>query len=182
MTDRDFEIEEAGRAAARGVGRGWLWAIAPAALLVAGFFLAPAVSSAGGGFFGHRSHGGFGRGGANPEEAKEHAERVTAFLLAMVDGSDAQQEQVMAVVSRTLIEIEPVAARHRENREAWIEALTAPHVDRARLEALRQQELALAAEASAGLVDSLAEVSEVLTPEQRVKLAALAARFPGHSR
>lgn len=182
MTDRDFQLEAGERAARRGLGRGWLWALAPAALLVAGFFLAPAVSSAGSGFFGHHSHGGFGRGGATPEEARERAERVTAFLLAMVDGSDAQQEQVMAVVSRTLTAIEPVAARHRENREAWLEALTAPRVDRARLEALRQQELALAAEASAGLVDSLAEVSEVLTPEQRMKLATLAERFPGQSR
>ena len=180
MTDLDAGFEDREPGVRPGGGRGWLWAVAPAVLLVAGFFLAPAASTAGGGFLGHR--GGSGRGGHTPEEAREHAERMTEWVLALIDGTDAQEQRVTAVVARAFEELEPVVSRHRENRQAWLEALSAPSVDRTRLEALRQQELALAAEASAELVDSLADVAEVLTPEQRVKLAELAARFPGHAR
>jgi Spy/CpxP family protein refolding chaperone len=182
MTDLDPGLDDREPAARRRAGRGWLWAIAPAALVVAGFFLAPTSSTAGVGHWGHRSHGAFGREAHSPEEAKEHAARVAEWVLTLVDGTDAQETEVMAVVTRAIDVLGPVAEQHRANRAAWMEALSAPSVDRERLETLRQQELALAAEASAELVDSLAAVAEVLTPEQRVKLAALAERFPGHSR
>ena len=71
----------------------------------------------------------------------------------------------------------PLAERHRANREAWVAALAGPSVDRASLERLRQEELALAEAASQQLVTALADVSEALTPEQRAKLVALGRRF-----
>jgi Spy/CpxP family protein refolding chaperone len=50
-------------------------------------------------------------------------------------------------------------------------------VDRAGLEEIRKAEIALADEASKKLVQALADVSEVLTPEQRQALLEHAQRF-----
>jgi Spy/CpxP family protein refolding chaperone len=55
--------------------------------------------------------------------------------------------------------------------------LTQPDVDRATLEDLRRAELQLAESASQRIVTALADVSAVLTPEQRVELVKMAERF-----
>jgi Spy/CpxP family protein refolding chaperone len=56
-------------------------------------------------------------------------------------------------------------------------ALTQPTVDRQTLEQLRQAELQLAEAASTRIVQALADVADVLTPEQRVQLVKLAEQF-----
>jgi Spy/CpxP family protein refolding chaperone len=51
------------------------------------------------------------------------------------------------------------------------ELLLQPTMDRAALEALRAEQIASADEASKKLVQFLADAADVLTPEQRAKLA-----------
>ena len=157
----------------RGFGRSLLLALAPVMLLAGAFFVAPAAvqGAAGGGFWGHR------HGGGDPAEARARLERGTDWILAVVDGSDAQREEILAVVGRAADVLEPIAERHRQNREAWLAAFSAARIDRAELERLRSEELALAEEASGHLVAALADASDVLSPEQRTKLASLAQRF-----
>jgi Spy/CpxP family protein refolding chaperone len=52
-----------------------------------------------------------------------------------------------------------------------MELLAKPNVDRAALEAIRAQEIQAADAMSKRFVQSLADVAEVLTPEQRAQLA-----------
>jgi Spy/CpxP family protein refolding chaperone len=70
---------------------------------------------------------------------------------------------------------------HGELRERLVAELTGPTIDRDSLEALRSEQLIQIDELSRTLVDALAGISEVLTPEQRLELAELAShRRHGH--
>jgi hypothetical protein len=57
--------------------------------------------------------------------------------------------------------------------------LVQPQIDRVALERLREEGLALAEEASRIAVDGVADLAEVLSPEQRAELLELAHRFHG---
>ena len=74
-------------------------------------------------------------------------------------------------------DLSPVQEQHLAQRQAWLEALQQPSIDRQALEELRQAKLHLAETASSRLVEALADVAEVLTPEQRAELTVLAARW-----
>ena len=62
-------------------------------------------------------------------------------------------------------------------REAFLAALTQPSVDRGSLEDLRRAELQLAEGASQRIVTALADIADVLTPEQRAELVKMAQRW-----
>jgi Spy/CpxP family protein refolding chaperone len=96
-----------------------------------------------------------------------------------VDATEDQQAQGAAVVGRLVDRLVPLAARHRAHREAVARELVRPQIDRAALEQLRQEGLAMADEASQVVVDGVAELAEVLSPEQRSELLELVHRFHG---
>jgi Spy/CpxP family protein refolding chaperone len=117
---------------------------------------------------------------ANPEAVKEHAKLATKWALRDIDASDAQQEKVDTIVAGTIDELFRLKDRHQGNREAFAAQLGGAAIDRAALEEIRKSEIALADEASKRLVQALADVSEVLTPEQRQALIERAHRLHAH--
>jgi Spy/CpxP family protein refolding chaperone len=168
---------------ARPASRGGLWggvvaASLLAALLACGAILSvPLVSAASGwwarsGHWGHHGHGQF-----DAETARERAEFAASWVLRWVDASDEQETQVRAIITASVEELVPLSERHRQNREAFIAELSRPTIDREAIEAIRAAELELAEEASSQLVAAFADIAEVLTPEQRAELIALAERF-----
>jgi Spy/CpxP family protein refolding chaperone len=62
--------------------------------------------------------------------------------------------------------------QHVSARKQLQEILSASTIDRARLEAVRMEELRFADEASKRIVQGVADAAEMLTPEQRTALAA----------
>ena len=68
---------------------------------------------------------------------------------------------------------------HDARRQA-VELLSHDTVDRAALEALRADQLKLAEQASRRFTQALADVADVLTPEQRKALAERIGRWHGH--
>ena len=86
------------------------------------------------------------------------------------------------VEQRTVDAVFPLVEQHRDNRQELIEMLARPQLDNEALEALRQSELRLIDEASQQLTGALTKVSQVLTPEQRQELLAMAARMRGRHR
>jgi Spy/CpxP family protein refolding chaperone len=74
----------------------------------------------------------------------------------------------------------PLREKHREARRAVMELLAKPNVDRAAIEAIRAQEIQSADAMSRRFVQSLADVAEVLTPEQRAQLAEKMKSRRGH--
>ena len=92
-------------------------------------------------------------------------------MLAEVEASDDQRDQVHAIVTAAIADMGEFREFKREGREALVEALTKETVDRAELEALRRQKLDVADRASQRLLTALADAADVLTPGQRAELA-----------
>jgi Spy/CpxP family protein refolding chaperone len=126
------------------------------------------------GWFGHRGHG---HGPHDAEAAREHAGLAAEWLLRSVDASDAQQARVGEILDASFATLAPLAERHRAHHAELIELLGQPTIDRAALERVRAEELALAEAASRALTASLADVAETLSAEQRAELIELAQRF-----
>jgi Spy/CpxP family protein refolding chaperone len=112
----------------------------------------------------------------SPGAAREHLEVATKWALRDIDASEEQQERVSAIAAGAVDDLFRLRARHQANREAFHAQLKGAAIDRAALEQLRQSEMALADEASKRLVEALADVGDVLAPEQR---QALMERFHG---
>jgi Spy/CpxP family protein refolding chaperone len=132
-----------------------------------------------GGSWAHR-RGGFGAHLLkDPEGAKRHAGMAVEWALRGVDASEGQKAEARRITDRLVDGLGPLAAKHREHREAIHGMLAGSEVDRAALEQLRRQELTLADQASKLAVDAFADLAEVLTPQQRQELVGFARRFHG---
>ncbi|MFI4943365.1 MAG: Spy/CpxP family protein refolding chaperone [Burkholderiales bacterium] len=130
--------------------------------------------------FGGHGHRGFGAQILkDPDAAKRHASMAVEWVLRGVGATDQQKQQAKTIGERLVDELAPLAAKHHENRRAIAHALSSAEIDREALEQLRRQELTLADQASKLAVDALADVGEVLTPQQRQELVNFAHRFHG---
>ena len=133
--------------------------------------IAAAIQGAGGlGAFHHGWRGGHGFRNMSPEAAKEHLQVAAKWALRDVDASEAQQERVTAIATGAVDDLFLLRDRHLENKPAFHAQLGGATVDRAALEKIRESEMALADEASKRLVRAVADMAEVLTPEQRQAL------------
>jgi Spy/CpxP family protein refolding chaperone len=132
------------------------------ALLIVGLLGAAWAAHAHGG--GWRSHGRDWRFGAE-------------WMLRWVDASPEQEDRILAIVGAAEPDFAALCAQHEATHAAWTTVLGAEVVDRAALESLRVRELVAADAASQRLVATLADVAEVLTPEQRAELLRAVARF-----
>jgi len=132
--------------------------------------IAAAIQGAGGlgGF--HHGWGHHGFQAMSPEAAKEHIQVAAKWALRDVDASDEQQEKIGAIAAGAVDDLFRLRQRHLDNRQAFHAQLGGGSVDRAALEEIRKSEMALADEASKRLVRALADMADVLTPEQRQAL------------
>ncbi|HSF04920.1 MAG TPA: periplasmic heavy metal sensor, partial [Methylomirabilota bacterium] len=92
----------------------------------------------------------------------------------------AQKQQLAPIVKAAAADLLPLRGRLHEARRQGLELLSKDTVDRAALEALRVDQLRLAEQASQRFVKALADVADVLTPEQRKQLAERIGRRHGH--
>jgi Spy/CpxP family protein refolding chaperone len=143
---------------------------------LAALLAAPAL---GGGPFGH-GHGfgrwgHHGRHGLDEDRLRAHAE----WLLRGVDGvTDAQLDRIVSIASSTARELHAGRDRHGDHA-AIVTALSAETVDRAALDTLRAEHVAALEAGSRKLTEALAQIAEVLTPEQRAQLAAQVEKLHG---
>ena len=89
----------------------------------------------------------------------------------MLDGlnaTDAQRTQIKQILKAAADDMQ---AQRRDLHERGLQIFSAPEVDAAAAEQLRQQMLQQREVGSKRMLQAMLDVSKVLTPEQRVKLA-----------
>lgn len=134
----------------------------------------------------HHSHfwktGGCRQGHAmrDPAVLQERADFMADWVLGRVNATDAQRTQVKAALQASINQMLVLRDQHHANRDAIRAALTQPTIDRTELERIRIEEMKLAETASTTLIASIADIAEVLEPEQRQAIADMAARWSGH--
>jgi Spy/CpxP family protein refolding chaperone len=115
-------------------------------------------------------HGG-GHGGRfasmTDEEIAAQVERMVKHVAIEIDATPEQTGKITALLTAVATDLKPLRESMRDTRRQVHEILTAGTIDRAALETLRAERLAEADRISKNLVTALADVAEVLTPEQR---------------
>jgi Spy/CpxP family protein refolding chaperone len=115
---------------------------------------------------GHGPHGGFGG-----PMSEERIEKMVKHFAVEVEATPEQQEKVTAIAKQAAKDLEPLRAQAMDARKQAMELLSQPTVDRAAIEKLRVSKLQHADAISRRMTQALGDAAEVLTPEQRKKLA-----------
>ena len=124
-------------------------------------------------------HGGWLTTQAIPVDV---VEQRLDHVLRSVDATPDQQTRLHGIVEAAVKDLDPIR-QHLAGTRAQITALlAAPQIDRAAVEQLRSERLAEMDQASKRMTQALLDAADVLTPEQRKKLADTAAEWQAHHR
>ena len=122
----------------------------------------------------YASYNGGGHGGHHKDfteisdaEIEAHIERVVKHAAIEIDATQEQQEKITTLVTAVAKGLKPVHDRMRATGKEIHDLLLADTIDRTALEKLRAERLADVEQISKNLVSALADVAEVLSPEQR---------------
>ncbi len=96
--------------------------------------------------------------------------RAIDFMLDGLGATDAQRTQIKQIAAQTAADLKTQADAGRALRDRGMGILTAPTVDAAAAETLRQQLLQQHDQMSRRVMQAMLAVANVLTPEQRTKL------------
>ena len=134
------------------------------------------IAGLAGGYVGKSfAHGGPGhwRDGMPTDPAKmdQRVERMIKRLASRVDASAEQKDKLAAIAKSAVQDLAPLREKAQAARKQAIEILAGANVDRPALERLRAEQIQLADAGSKRLTQALADTADVLTPEQRKKLA-----------
>ena len=111
--------------------------------------------------------GGAGLFMGRPEWVARRVDR----MLDGVGASDAQRAQIRQIAQAAAADLTAQRDAGRGLRAQGLQLFTAPSVDAAAAESLRQRMLAQHDQASRRMLQAMLDVANVLTPEQRTKLA-----------
>jgi protein CpxP len=132
----------------------------------------------GGEHFG-RHHEERGRGRHGMAIGPGSVERMVDRLASATDASSDQRQKMNAIAQAAAQDVLSLRQRHRAGREQLRALLTAPSIDRGKLETLRAEQMKLAEEASKRITTAVADIAEVLNPAQREELGRMLERHRG---
>ncbi len=124
-----------------------------------------------------QAHGGMHRGmrggwgDMDPETRGRRIDAMTAWMLADVDATPEQRDRIAAIMKGAANDLAPLRQQHRQVRRQSMELIAQPSIDRARLEQLRAQQMQLGDTTSRRMLQAMIDAAEVLSPDQRGKLA-----------
>jgi protein CpxP len=134
-----------------------------------------ALAGAGAAWAGHHRGGAGCRDGASGfghKFARLHMEFAVDRALRAAEATPDQRTRVEAILEKAFAERDAFRAQHRDLHDEALAVLTSDVVDRDRLESLRARHMQAAEQGSRRITAMIAEVAEVLRPEQRQRLAA----------
>ena len=114
-------------------------------------------------------HDGMG-GGMMFRGSPEHMGRMIDYMLDGLNASDAQRSQIKQIAATAAADLKAQGEAGRALRQRAMQAFTAPTVDAAAVEQVRQQMLQQHDQMSRRMTQAMLEVARVLTPEQRARL------------
>jgi Spy/CpxP family protein refolding chaperone len=138
-----------------------------------------AVLLASAGAMANPGHGGFG-GGRDLQSSQEWAELAARQMLRKVDATPEQQNKIDAIVVAAVKDVHPLREQARAARRDAMKLLSAPTIDRNAAEQLRAQQITLHEKISKRMMQAMLDAAEVLTPQQREKLAKTMAERHHH--
>jgi len=109
-------------------------------------------------------------GGAIEAIVEAHADRMIRHLAIEIDATAEQQDRLRAVMRGAVHDLLPVREKLLAARTTARDLLTQQTIDRAAIEKLRADQIAIHDAASKRLAQAVADAAETLTPEQRRKL------------
>jgi periplasmic protein CpxP/Spy len=115
----------------------------------------------------------------DPTMIDRHVERMMKHIAVEADATAEQQAKLVTIATGTVDDLLPLRAKAQATREQAIALFTATNVDRAAIERLRSERLALAETASKRIAQALADAADVLTPDQRKNLVERLSSFGG---
>jgi Spy/CpxP family protein refolding chaperone len=110
-----------------------------------------------------------GRGGMHG--GPEQMGRMVDHMLDGLSATDAQRAQVKQISAAAAADMKAQHEAGRALRDKAAQIFAAPTVDAAAAESVRQQMQAQHDQASKRMLQAMLDISKVLTPEQRAKLA-----------
>jgi Spy/CpxP family protein refolding chaperone len=118
---------------------------------------------------------GFGFGGGplasmSQSAIEDRADRMVRHVAIEIDATAEQQERLRAVVKAAVRDLLPMREKAQAARREARELLTQPNINLAEIERFRTEQIALADTASRRVAQAIAEVAEILTLEQRLKI------------
>jgi protein CpxP len=103
-------------------------------------------------------------------------------LLETAGATDAQKEKIKATWTALRPQLQALRQERMKLHGEMQKALSAPTIDTAQVERLRQQGVQLADKTSAIVSQGMVQSAQVLTPEQRQKVVAEMQQRRGHRR
>ena len=128
----------------------------------------PAMMGEGSPGMGHRMHGGMGgmMFGGSPERMG----RMIDHMLDGLNATEAQRTQIKQIAASAGADLKAQARSGRALRQRGMQIFTAPTVDAAAAEQVRQQMLQEHDQMSRRMTQAMLDVARVLTPEQRARI------------
>ena len=149
-----------------------------AVAVVAGLTGNMLTTAFGQGFAWHSWHDGAFRGGPlTPAQIDDRIDRMTKHMAIELNESADQQAKIATIAKAAVSDLRPLHEKALAARSQALALLTAPTIDRTAIERLRAEEIGLAETASKRIAQAAADASDVLTPDQRRKVADWAAMF-----
>jgi Spy/CpxP family protein refolding chaperone len=115
-------------------------------------------------------HDGMGGGGMMFRGSPEHMGRMIDHMLDGLNASDAQRSQIKQIAAGAAADLKAQHEAGRALRQRSMQAFTAPTVDAAAVEQVRQQMLQQHDQMSRRMTQAMLDVARVLTPEQRARV------------
>jgi len=103
----------------------------------------------------------------DPAQMQQRLEKRVDKALTGTDATAEQKKKIADILGATLKDMKPLHDRRVENRKAMTDALQAPTIDAAKIEALRADRMKIADESSKRFTKALTDAGNVLTVQQR---------------
>jgi len=116
-------------------------------------------------------HGGFFGGPLSPAQIDDRIDRMTKHMAIELDATADQQAKLANIAKAAVADLRPLHEKAHATRAEAVTLLTAPSIDRSAIERLRAEKIGLAETASKRIAQALADAADVLSPEQRRKIA-----------